>query len=107
MADYAPTDADEFLDRVDDITSRVDAILRGDVDAMKEEERFFEEQKIKETIKDIRERERKEEIAKGVKGKGYKGKFLTFCKYCHTEYHHEAVEVCNNCGRETETYEVS
>lgn len=43
MADYAPTDADEFLDRVDDITSRVDAILRGDVDAMKEEERFFEE----------------------------------------------------------------
>ena len=57
--------------------------------------------------KEIRAREAEEKLAKGIKGKGFKGNFLTFCKGCHTEYHHEAIENCNNCGRETETKEVS
>ena len=100
-------DADDFLDKVDDITKRVEDILAGKVDVIEEEERFVEEQKIREVKKDIANREFLEKIAKGVPGRGYKGNFKTFCKGCHTEYHHEAVEICNNCGRETVTYEVS
>lgn len=30
---------------------------------------------------------------------------MTFCLGCHTEYHHEAILVCNNCGRDTISYE--
>ncbi len=100
-------DADEFLDRVDEITSRVEAVLRGDVDVIAEEERFQEERKLKEVKKELREREAKEQLAKGRPGKGYKGNFLTFCLGCHTEYHHAAIEMCNNCGKETISKEVS
>lgn len=74
---------------------------------MAEEERFHDEIKMKEVKKEIKEREKQERIAKGVKGKGYKGGFQTFCLGCHTEYHHEAIEICNNCGRETISKEVS
>ena len=102
-----PEDADEFLDRVDEITTRVENILKGDVDVIAEEERFNEEMRLKEVKKEIKERERKELISKGRPGKGYKGEFKTFCLGCHTEYHHEAVEICNNCGKETIPKEVS
>ena len=106
-ADYSKESADEFLDRVDDITGRIDAILKGDTSVTAEEERFWEEQKMKKKIEEIREREQKEKVAKGIKGKGYKGNFKTFCLGCQTEYHHEAVEICNNCNRETVSHEVS
>ena len=106
-SDYNKETADEFLDRVDDITGRIDAILKGDASVTAEEERFWEEQKIKKQLEEIHERERAEKVAKGIKGKGIKGNFKTFCLGCHTEYHHEAVEFCNNCGRETTPNEVS
>ena len=67
----------------------------------------MEEQKIKELKKEIRAREQAEQLAKGFKGKGYKGNFKTYCKGCQTEYHHEAVATCNNCGLETVSHEVS
>jgi len=54
--------ADEFLDRVNDITGRVEAILAGDVTVTAEEERFFEERKIKAAVKDIRKREAVEKV---------------------------------------------
>ena len=106
-ANYTKESADEFLDRVDDITSRIDAILKGDASVAAEEERFMEEQKMKKKIEEIREREKQETIAKGIKGKGFKGNFKTYCGACQTEYHHEAVEICNRCGRETVSNEVS
>ena len=104
---YKEDDADEFLDRVEDITSRVEKILSGDANVTAEEEKFFEEQKLKEKIKEMRKKETEERISKGIKGKGYKGNFKTFCKGCQTEYHHEAIEICNRCGLETVSYEVS
>ena len=107
MADYDRTDADEFLDNVNNITSRIHDILEGKTDVIEEEERFQEAARLKKVKKEIRERERLEELNKGIKGKGYKGNFLTFCKGCHTEYHHEAVEICNNCGKATISKEVS
>ena len=62
---------------------------------------------MKTKIKEIREREKQETIAKGIKGKGFKGNFKTYCGACQTEYHHEAVEICNRCGKETVSNEVS
>ena len=99
--------ADEFLENVDNITSRVNAILKGDISVMEEEKRFEEEQKMNELKKQIREREEQEKLKKGVPGKGFKGNFKTFCKGCHTEYHHEALLTCNNCGKDTISHEVS
>lgn len=98
---YHKENADEFLDNVNNITSRIDAILKGDVTVLEEEARFAEEEKMKETKILIKEREAEEKVAKGIPGRGFKGNFKTFCKGCHTEYHHEAVEVCNNCGKDT------
>ena len=74
---------------------------------MAEEERFLEEVKLEGVKKEIAQREAQERISKGIPGKGYKGNFLTFCKGCHTEYHHAAVEVCNRCGKETVSHDVS
>ena len=99
--------ADDFLENVDNITKRVQDILDGKTDVIEEEERFWEEQKLKEVKKTIREREAQEELAKGISGRGYKGNFKTYCKGCQTEYHHEAIENCNKCGRETISHEVS
>lgn len=104
---YHKENADEFLDNVNNITSRIDAILKGDVTVLEEEARFAEEEKMKETKILIKEREAEEKVAKGIPGRGFKGNFKTFCKGCHTEYHHEAVEVCNNCGKDTVSNEVS
>ena len=106
-SNYNTESADDFLDRVDDITGRIDSILKGDVSITAEEERFWEQEKLKKSIGEIREREEQEKLAKGVKGKGYKGNFKSFCPGCHTEYHREVVEICNNCGRETISNEVS
>ena len=53
MASYRAEEADDFLDKVDDIQKRVDAILKGDVDAMAEEERFLEEVKLEGVKKEI------------------------------------------------------
>lgn len=104
---FSNEDADDFLDNVDSITKRVQDILDGNVEVMEEEAKFEEEQKLKEVKKEIREREHQERIARGIDGRGFKGNFKTFCKGCHTEYHHEAVEVCNRCGKETTPNEVS
>ena len=104
---YHKEDADDFLDKVDDISQRVQDILAGKTDVIEEEERFHEEARLKKVKKEIREREAQERIAKGVSGRGYKGNFKSYCKGCQTEYHHEAVETCNNCGRETINHEVS
>ena len=82
-------------------------ILEGKADVMEEEGRFLEEIKLREVKKEIQEREQKEALAKGRPGKGFKGNFLTFCLGCHTEYHHEAVQVCNNCGKDTISHDVS
>ena len=100
-------ESEEFLDRVDEITQRVHDILEGKADVIEEEARLQEEIKLKEVKKEIRQREAAERVAKGIKGKGYKGNFKTFCKGCHTEYHHAEILTCNNCGRDTTTHEVS
>ena len=100
-------DADEWREKVDELTKRVENILSGDIDCMEEETRFEEEQKIKVVKKEIRQREHEERVARGIDGRGFKGNFKTFCKGCHTEYHHEAVEICNRCGKETVPNEVS
>ena len=104
---YDKESADEWLDKVDDITKRVQDIIAGNVDAIEEEEKFQKDMELKKVKKEIRAREASEQLAKGIKGKGFKGNFKTFCKGCHTEYHHEAIEVCNNCGQDTVTNEVS
>ena len=103
---YDVEEAEDFLDKVDDVSKRIQDILDGNTDVMEEEKRFQEEAKLRELKQEIRERETQERISKGVKGKGYKGDFKTFCLGCHTEYHHAAVENCNNCGKETVTHEV-
>lgn len=105
--EYHREKADEFLENVNNITARVDAILKGDISVMEEEARFADEEKMKTVKKEIKKREEEEKISKGVPGRGYKGNFKTFCKGCHTEYHHEAVVKCNNCGKDTVSNEVS
>ena len=104
---YDKEDADDFLENVNSITQRVHDILEGKIDVIEEEKRFLEEEKLKVVKEEIKQREQKEKLAKGIPGRGYKGNFKTFCKGCHTEYHHEAIEICNNCGHETVTHEVS
>jgi len=107
VAGYNKEDADEFLERVDDITGRIQKLLDGDTDVLAEEEKFLKAEQLKSKIKEIRAREQQELISKGIPGKGYKGNFKTFCKGCQTEYHHEAVETCNRCGMATISHDVS
>ena len=54
---YDRESADDFLDKVDDITKRVQDIISGNVDAIEEEEKFERELKLKQVKKEIRARE--------------------------------------------------
>ena len=54
---YDRESADDFLDKVDDITKRVQDIISGNVDAIEEEEKFERELKLKQGKKEIRARE--------------------------------------------------
>lgn len=54
---YDRESADEWLDKVDDITKRVQDIISGNVDAIEEEDKFERELKLKQVKKEIRARE--------------------------------------------------
>ena len=45
---YNKENADEFLEKVDDIQKRVEAILHGDANVMEEEERYMDQIKMTE-----------------------------------------------------------
>lgn len=101
-ADYE--DADDFLDRVNEVSDKIKDILSGKADLneidkeikQKEEEK---EKKIK--IKEYLEREKAEklqyELEHGKSGKGEGDNYLLFCKKCFREYNIEK-ETCAFCS---------
>lgn len=105
-------EADEFLERVDDITKQINDLLSGktDIEELKKKELEIEnKKKLEELTKDRLLREKAEEELKlklnGVKGKGNGNNYNYFCVFCFREFSLETMNNCNICNRPVITRE--
>lgn len=106
MKGYTNEEADEFLEKVDDVNQQIQDIISGKVDCVEADRKFKEDEKMNKIKAEIKERETEEKRLKGVPGKGYKRTgWKTFCKYCKTEWFIEGIDKCTECGRETVTFD--
>lgn len=105
---FTKEEADEFVDKVDDVNQQIKDLLEGKVDVFeleKKEQEMKEQERLKQVAKDIKMRERHAEYMKGRPGKGHQGGYKTFCKGCFREFVMDGVDKCTVCGRETVTLE--
>ena len=87
MKGYTPDEADDFLEKVDDIHQQVQDIISGKTDIAEADRQFVEKEKIDKAKAAIKEREIEYAKQKGRPGKGYKRNgWKTFCHPCQTEY---------------------
>ncbi|SBS83063.1 TPR domain containing protein [Plasmodium ovale] len=93
-------DIEEFLEKVEGVTSKVKGLLEGkiSIEEVEEEERKLLLAKRVKEIKDEEKREKKrEEFLQGIKGKGIGDKYLYFCPVCFVEYSYE-LKNCRRCN---------
>ena len=105
---YSKDEADDFLDRVDDINKQIQDIISGKVDVQeldRKDKELAEKERLKKLSKEIKEREAKELFRKGRPGKGHQGGYKTFCRACFREFLEDGVDICAVCGKETMTQE--
>lgn len=98
-------DIDDFLERVERISSEIKGLADGtlSLDKIEESAKKEEEKRIlQEKINELKEKERKEKIEKGTSGKGQGQSYLRFCKHCFVEYSIDKLN-CYHCGKETMT----
>jgi len=69
----------------------------------RKEKEQIEKERLKEVAKGIRAREQEEALRKGRSGKGHKGGYLTFCRFCHREFTIPGIVKCTICGHDTMT----
>ena len=98
--------ADDFLDRVDEISAQVADIISGKVDCDELERKEKEQEELNARTKEIKAREEKERILKGTKSKGHKEGYKSFCNFCFLEWSIDGIDKCTQCGQATITYEV-
>ncbi|VWU52369.1 TPR domain containing protein [Hepatocystis sp. ex Piliocolobus tephrosceles] len=94
-------DVEEFLSRVDSVTSKIKDILEDKIkvsDLEKEEKKILLEKKIKEMKEKEKEEKKKKEFQIGKQGKGVSNDYLFFCRYCFVEYSYKITNCvrCNN-----------
>ena len=80
--------------------------MDGKVDIDEFDKKEAEEEKIDKVKGEIRTREQQELLLKGRPGKGNQKGYVSFCRFCFTEYVIE-VPKCTHCSKETISYEVS
>ena len=108
MQGYSRDEADDFLDKVDDIHQQVQDIISGKIDCNEADRQFKEKEKLDKAKAEIAEREAREKVLKGRPGKGYKKTgWKTFCNPCWTEFFVDGIDKCTHCGRDTVTFDVS
>ena len=103
---YMQEEADDFLDKVNDVNKQIADLISGKVDVHeldKVEKEMIEKERLKQVAKEIRERDEKAKWMKGREGKGHRNDYKTFCKGCFREYVMEGVDICTNCGMKTMT----
>jgi len=105
---YSKDEADDFLDRVDDINKQIQDIISGKVDVKeldRKDKELAEKERLKKVAKEIKEREARELAMKGRPGKGHQGGYKTFCRACFREFLEDGIDICTVCGKETMTLE--
>lgn len=105
---FSKDEADDFLERVDDIQKQVKDILEGKIDVReleRKEKEAEEKERLKKVAKEIKEREQKELLMKGRPGKGHQGGYKTFCRNCFREFTMDGIITCTVCGKDTMTLE--
>ena len=108
MQSYSKDDADEFVERVDEVTKQIQDLLDDKIDIHeldRKEKEFIEKDRLKIVSAEIRMKEHEDSLKKGRSGKGHKGGYLTFCRGCHREYTITGVIKCAICGKDTITEE--
>lgn len=97
-ATYLKEEADDFLERVDDVNRQIRDLIDGKIDCDqldKKEQEMLEKERLKQVQKEIQERERLEMLRKGRPGKGHLGGYKTFCKNCFREFTIDGIEKCS------------
>lgn len=89
-----------FLEQVEEVSSAVNAIIKGDPSAEKE---VLSKHEFKERLQKIKEEEREMELRKGRKGQGEKDNYASFCEKCSMEFQ-RATPNCVYCNGLTLTY---
>ena len=108
MQAYTHDEAEDFLDKVDNVHQQVQDILSGKIDVHEMDKKMAEAEKLEKAKEEIKQREAKEALLKGRPGKGYKKTgWKTFCQPCWTEFFVDGVDKCTHCGRDTVTFDVS
>ena len=108
MKAYTHDEAEDFLDKVDNVHQQVQDILSGKIDVHEMDKKMAEAEKLEKAKEEIKQREAKEALLKGRPGKGYKKTgWKTFCQPCWTEFFVDGVDKCTHCGRDTVTFDVS
>jgi uncharacterized Zn finger protein (UPF0148 family) len=105
---FSREEADDFLDKVDDVQKQIKDILEGKVDCVeldKREKDNAEKARLKQVSADIKDRERKAIYMKGREGKGHQGGYKTFCRNCFREFTMDGIITCTICGKDTMTLE--
>lgn len=105
---FTKDEADDFVDRVEDVNRQIADLISGKIDIKEleaKENAMLEKERLKKVSLEIKTRERDELRRKGRPGKGHQGGYLTFCKGCFREFVFEAIEVCTICGKDTITLE--
>ena len=108
MKGYSHEEAEDFLEKIDDVHQQVQDIISGKIDCVEADRQFKEQEQITTAKAEIKVREAQEAIQKGRPGKGYKKTgWLTFCNPCWREFFVEGIDKCTHCGRDTVTFDVS
>ncbi len=71
---YSKEEADDFLERVEDVNKQIKDILEGKIDVRdleKKDKEIAERERLKKVAAEIKAREREELIRKGRPGKGH------------------------------------
>ena len=85
---------------------QVKDIVDGTVEVEEIDRQELEQEKMRKTMGEIKEREKLEKLVKGRPGKGHQPGYKSFCKFCFTEYLID-IEKCTHCNHDTMTYQVS
>ncbi|SBT79349.1 TPR domain containing protein [Plasmodium malariae] len=91
---------DEFLTKVEDVTTKVRDLLDGKIsveDIEKEEKDILLKKRIKEIKREEEKEKEKRQFIMGREGKGNEDDYLFFCRYCFVEYNYHLTK-CKRCN---------
>ncbi|CRG95348.1 TPR Domain containing protein, putative [Plasmodium gallinaceum] len=91
---------DEFLEKVDNVTTKVRNILNDKIsieELEKEEKKLFLEKRVREIKEEEKKEKEKRDFIMGREGKGNENDYLYFCRFCFVEYNYH-LKNCKRCN---------